>query len=404
VNDAPTGANKTIAALEDTARVLTKADFGFSDADGNGLAAVKITTLPGAGALTLNGAAVAAGQLISVAAIDAGYLKFKGAPNGNGAGYAHFTFQMQDNGGTANGGVNLDQSPNTLTINVSAVDDAPAAINFSNVHAPIAENTSTAAAIKIADVSLADIDGGAKILSLAGADAALFQIVGGDLWLRAGAKLDFETNPLLAVTVNANAPGVGGAIDATRSLAIKVLDAIEIINGDNGPNTLVGGYWTERINGLGGNDNIFGNGGNDRITGGLGADVLTGGPGVDVFVYAAVAESVAGFAGFFDNGYFIPASSVGVRDIIADFTPGQDRIDLSAIDASTAAAGNQAFAWLGAGNFSGIAGQLIVRTYDLAGTTADRTMIYGDVDGDRLADFQVEMTGLKPLAANDFVL
>ena len=32
---------------------------------------------------------------------------------------------MQDNGGTANGGVDLDQSANTITINVTAVNDAP---------------------------------------------------------------------------------------------------------------------------------------------------------------------------------------------------------------------------------------------------------------------------------------
>ena len=36
-----------------------------------------------------------------------------------------FTFQVQDNGGTANGGVNLDQSPNTMTINVTPVAEAP---------------------------------------------------------------------------------------------------------------------------------------------------------------------------------------------------------------------------------------------------------------------------------------
>ena len=32
---------------------------------------------------------------------------------------------MQDNGGTANGGVDLDQSANTFTVNVTPVNDAP---------------------------------------------------------------------------------------------------------------------------------------------------------------------------------------------------------------------------------------------------------------------------------------
>ena len=51
---------------------------------------------------------------------------FTPAANGNGTGYASFTFQVQDDGGTANGGVDLDQSANTISINVTAVNDAPA--------------------------------------------------------------------------------------------------------------------------------------------------------------------------------------------------------------------------------------------------------------------------------------
>src|SRR6185295_6068991 len=47
------------------------------------------------------------------------------AANANGTSYASFTFQVQDNGGTANGGVDLDQSPNTMTLNVTSVNDAP---------------------------------------------------------------------------------------------------------------------------------------------------------------------------------------------------------------------------------------------------------------------------------------
>ena len=55
---------------------------------------------------------------------------FVPAANASGAGYASFTFQVRDNGGTANGGVDLDQSPNTITINVTAVNDAPTATNL----------------------------------------------------------------------------------------------------------------------------------------------------------------------------------------------------------------------------------------------------------------------------------
>src|SRR5262249_15635730 len=128
VNDAPSGADKTITTLEDTAYTFTASDFGFSDANdspANSLLAVNIATLPSAGSLTDNGTAVTAGQYVSVSHIISGYLKFTPASNANGAGYASFTFQVQDDGGSANGGVDLDQSPNTITVDVTSVNDAP---------------------------------------------------------------------------------------------------------------------------------------------------------------------------------------------------------------------------------------------------------------------------------------
>src|SRR5215210_786483 len=78
---------------------------------------------------TLSGVAVTAGQTIAAATIVSGNLKFTPAAGANGAGYANFTFQVQDDGGTANGGVDLDGSPNTMTVNVSSVNDAPAGTN-----------------------------------------------------------------------------------------------------------------------------------------------------------------------------------------------------------------------------------------------------------------------------------
>ncbi|HYC44258.1 MAG TPA: cadherin-like domain-containing protein [Burkholderiales bacterium] len=128
VNDAPAGANNTVTAAEDAAFIFSAAHFGFSDsadAPANALAAVRVDALPGVGALTLSGAAVGAGQSIAIADIAAGRLAFTAAANANGAGYASFTFRVQDDGGTANGGVNLDPTARTMTINVTAVNDAP---------------------------------------------------------------------------------------------------------------------------------------------------------------------------------------------------------------------------------------------------------------------------------------
>ena len=73
------------------------------------LQAVKITTLtlPVASALTNNGSSVMVGQLVSAMDIGNNKLVFTPAANASGAGYASFTFKVQDNGGMANGGVDL---------------------------------------------------------------------------------------------------------------------------------------------------------------------------------------------------------------------------------------------------------------------------------------------------------
>jgi trimeric autotransporter adhesin len=71
---------------------------------------------------------------------------------------------------------------------------------------------------------------------------------------------------------------------------------------------LIGGIHEDTLIGLGGNDQIDGGAGNDIISDGGGSDVMRGGAGADVFLLAAD----------------------GVADTIVDFTPGQDKLDLSA--------------------------------------------------------------------------
>jgi VCBS repeat-containing protein len=154
LNDAPQGTNKTVTTNEDTAYIFGTADFGFSDPNdtpANSFAGVKVTTLPGAGTLRLSGVAVSAGQTITAASIAAGNLKFDPASNATGAGYASFTFQVQDDGGTANGGVDLDPSANTMTINVTAVNDAPVGANKT-----VTTNEDTAYTFVAADFGFSD--------------------------------------------------------------------------------------------------------------------------------------------------------------------------------------------------------------------------------------------------------
>ena len=132
VNDAPQGHDNTIAVFEDKSVTLRATDFGFTDLRDNPadlLLAVKIATIPGSGQLMLAGVVVAEGQVVSVADIYAGKLVWTPGHDEHGDDLASLTFQVQDNGGTANGGIDLDPTPNTLTFNVAEVNDAPVARN-----------------------------------------------------------------------------------------------------------------------------------------------------------------------------------------------------------------------------------------------------------------------------------
>jgi len=125
VNDAPSGTDGTISVTEDTDYVFTGAEFGFSDVDGNNFDRVWITTLPAQGELKYQGAPFAAGNYVVATDFALGWLTYTPPTDGSGSALTSFTFQVQDDGGTANGGVDIDPTPNTITIDVTAVNDAP---------------------------------------------------------------------------------------------------------------------------------------------------------------------------------------------------------------------------------------------------------------------------------------
>ena len=119
VNDPPTAAHGTVTTNEDTDHTFTANDFDYLDSDGDALASVKITGLPAAGELTLDGTAIADTDLpktVAAADLTASKLKYTPPANANGTGYASFTFKVND-------GTSDSASTYTMTINVTAVND-----------------------------------------------------------------------------------------------------------------------------------------------------------------------------------------------------------------------------------------------------------------------------------------
>ncbi len=148
---------------------------------------------------------------------------------------------------------------------------------------------------------------------------------------------------------------------AAMQLLLRGNDAI---NGSASADSLSGFAGHDTVRGNGGADSLSGDAGNDRLVGGAGLDHLTGGSGSDTFVFLKTSES----------------ATFAHRDVIEDFTRF-DTIDLKAIDADTTHAGNQAFHWIGSRGFTGTAGEL----REVNG------ILNGDVDGDKHADFLVEV-------------
>jgi serralysin len=155
-----------------------------------------------------------------------------------------------------------------------------------------------------------------------------------------------------------------------------------LLLGTGGDDILDGNSTDQVLRGLGGNDALNGGAGSDRLIGGSGKDRLTGGSGADIFLFEAPGDSPTG-AG---------------RDRIQDFQRGSDKIDLTGIDANANANGDQAFIFIGTAGFSGRPGELHqIRLNGL-------TVLEGDLNGDRIADFQIEFASTLSLSSSDFML
>jgi serralysin len=134
-------------------------------------------------------------------------------------------------------------------------------------------------------------------------------------------------------------------------------------------------------------ENAVGGPGNDILIANEVQNQLSGGGGGDVFTFTE-RDAQAGWMRS-DGKKMLP-------DTIADFASGQDRIDLSAIDAVRGTGANDAFTWIGAAAFSNQAGQL------RAVNSGKHVWIEGDTDGNGVADLVIMVAG-PTILAGDFL-
>jgi len=243
-------------------------------------------------------------------------------------------------------------------------------------------------------------------------------------------------------------PDIGAAeIDQPLSLSPTVNN--DVLTGSSAVNNLSGLAGNDLLKGLGSDDVLNGGDGSDVLDGGPGDDVLNGGTGVDIVTYAGAtavtvdltaipatarrggevdtltsiegaigsskADRFKGDAGpnWFEGGLgkdiytgggfpdtyvfkTVKDSPAGAgRDVIKDFAPGQDVIDVSDIDADGTTPGQQSFRWVGKAKLTGAA-QL---GYQVSG---GNTIVRASTDADPKAELEIELTGVKNLTPADF--
>jgi Ca2+-binding RTX toxin-like protein len=172
--------------------------------------------------------------------------------------------------------------------------------------------------------------------------------------------------------------------------------ANDTVFGGAGDDAIYGLAGDDTLNGGDGNDFVIGGDGADTLDGGLGADWMAGGAGADVFVFRS--NTMFGIP-------TPPPMPANGFDVVAQFQPGVDKIDLRQLDGNPNVIGFQS---LTIGDFAvGSPGRL--RWSSPAGQTY--TVVEADLNGDAVRDFVFIVYGETngqvtqvQLSAADFLL
>ncbi len=176
---------------------------------------------------------------------------------------------------------------------------------------------------------------------------------------------------------------------ATSALPGHVWDYSRTFNASAGNDVVQGGDGNDIISGGEGNDRLFGGDGDDRLVGSAGNDILGGGDGADKMTGSSGKDI------FILTDSEIGTTKLGEHDVITDFQQGTDRIDISALyDNGVVYGGLKNGALNGALSNANKVGYY---------TSGGKTWVEGDVTGDGVADWVLEMNGAYKLKGSDII-
>ena len=271
---------------------------------------------------------------------------------------------------TVNNGI-ADSDIAVSTIHVISVDD-PMVANNDAIVTNYAANT--AFTVKIADLLANDTDlDGAVAITAVTAQTGL-------------ASLPVLNTSLGTISVTDNNSTFGTNNFTYRGTGTDTATAS--VTRDN----------SGSLDGSGNADLIIADGANTTIIGNGGRDVMYGGAGNDTFDFNSLSD-VATIGP-------VRGANVGQLEIIMDWNQG-DRIDLSTIDARSGFGnvGNQAFAYLGAADFTTANANGGLHVFDVTDSGGQvYTVIEASTDTDTAAEFQLALLDHHTLNAVDFIL
>jgi Ca2+-binding RTX toxin-like protein len=180
------------------------------------------------------------------------------------------------------------------------------------------------------------------------------------------------------------------------------------VYGNDLANLMTGSAIRDELNGMAGDDTLIGLGGGDDLFGFDGADTINGGSGDDrvcgdgngTITYAG--DTLTGGAGA-DNFFYLTvedsAPFILRVDQITDFETGVDTLYLGSVDANANVAASQD--WTVVASPSHTAGELWI---DDSGAASGDFVLFGDDDGDGLADLMIRIHAPGGFVATDIFL
>ena len=111
---------------------------------------------------------------------------------------------------------------------ISDLNDAPTAVTLANTTTSLPENINTAGRIKVADIAISDEDLDTSTISLLGADAAGFEVIGKALFLKSGTTLNYQAKTAYEVTVSVKDATIVGSSPVTTTYNLAVTPAVSL--------------------------------------------------------------------------------------------------------------------------------------------------------------------------------